>query len=372
MNFYKMMQRMHESTYQEYLARGYKEAYTEDMCFRKITDEEFNHIPFRVCEHSRYFCLPFIFLIGEVALVVGGLISSVNDIITSEEHGWLGVFLSLILGMFGISITLGVYKDRLDRIITPDSVVIAGEVVEVTRLRNCEPRHIVALHGVQKLITVRDHPALWTGTTVLVHKSAAGRYHLVEIPEDSVNFGLYPQNHTAELESKDPSGAYDYSKYEHVPLMCNEIKRISDEDYNELPRKFKTATPFGKGVFTLVWLVFTTITIGLIPFLIHSCVVHDAYFLPLCAAFICELMIQWIANVSVASKPFKREEIIAVDCIVLSKNVSSMDNRISLIDPERNLYSEAAVNNVFVNDIPLRVPVRLFICQGMVVHSKVL
>ena len=357
-----------ESTLDYYIGQMYTESALNDVNFRKITEEEYQNVPNKYRNTNNHLVLPFFLMVGDIALSGCGIVLNIIDAINHVENAVLGIFVSFMLGLFGFVFTYIAYDNRKGRKITRDTLVAAGEVAEMRNANYTTKGHtlikadyIIALPGCQKLIMVNETSPFYCGTAVLVYKSDSSKYHLVSIPTDAADFGYYAPDHTAELKRMDLSATYDYSKFKHVDILETPLERVTDGDYEVIPRKFKSINPLNKGVYSLLWLVFTTITLILSFYCVKYHLEHNANFLPICAALICELCIQMLMNSIAFKKSLIKNRTVTLDCIVAKVISDTGNNRLTLVIPDKQQFVEGVpFENMIINKIPTNIPVRLY------------
>ena len=371
-------ERENESSLDYYIGQRYTEAPLNSVNFRKITENEYSNVQFKFRNTNNYLVLPFFLMVGDIILTICGVVCSIRDAINHVENAALFIFVSFMLGLFGFVFCYIAYDNRKCRKVTRESLVEAGEIVEMRNAYYSTRGHqlvradyIVALHNTRKLVTVHETTQFYCGDTVLVIKSDSSKYRLVKIPENAADFCYYAPDHSAELERMNIPGTYDYSKFRHVHIFETDIKHVTDEDYDNLPSRYKSVNPFDKGIYSILWTVFSGITLILIVLGIKFWLEHNAYFLPLCAALFCELWIQWLMNRIAFQRPLTKKNTFTVDGIVTKVISDPANNRLTLVMPDKQMFSEGiAFDNLLLTDIPLNVPVRLYFESQMNVLVK--
>lgn len=69
------------------------------------------------------------------------------------------------------------------------------------------------------------------------------------------------EDRLADLKRMDLSATYDYSTFRYVSIFEAGAKRVSDEDYEVVPDEYKSINPLKKGAYSLLWIIFTVITL---------------------------------------------------------------------------------------------------------------
>ena len=165
----------------------------------------------------------------------------------------------------------------------------------------------------------------------------------------------------ADLKRMDLSATYDYSTFRYVSIFEAGAKRVSDEDYEVVPDEYKSINPLKKGAYSLLWIIFTVITLILSFYCVKHHREHSEYFLPVCVALGCELCIQMILNSVAFRKPLEKNRTFTIECVVVKVISESKNSRLTLIVPEKQQFVEdIPFDNQFLKKIPTNVPVRLY------------
>ena len=372
------------STIERFSNEGYTKVNTNDVYWRKITEREYESIPNVYKSKARLFMtIPGILLIGEILVFGCGFPSVILSIIRHEQNAWFGLFLFFILLLFFGSLTIYSLQDKLDRIVTRNSLVNAGEIAEIRPSRTGKhgdtvaAYHTIAVPCYKKFITIEERPVIYAPSTVLVIKSPTMKYHLIPIPYSAADFGTAAQNLSDEMSDISLDTGYDLSEFSKAGSTDNTVERqpVSDEEYRMIPGRYRRRNPFAKPSIGILWLIITAITIALIILVIHKYKTHDDMFIPLLGGTLLEFSIQWLVTYAAfgEGRPMKGQNAFAVDCIPVKKLPSDGEYFISAVIPEKKLYIERIlVSHEIYRDISLNEPVRLYfkdLFSGAVYYS---
>ncbi len=187
---------------------------------------------------------------------------------------------------------------------------------------------------------------------------------------------MFYEDRLAESAHMDLSRTYDFSTYRHVHIFEAGAKRVSDVDYEVIPDDYKSINPLKKGAYSLLWIVFTVITLILSFYCVTLHRENSEYFLPVCVALGCELCIQMILNSVAFRKPLEKNRTYTIECVVVKVISETKNSRLALIVPEKQQYvDDIPFDNQFLNKIPTNIPVRLYFeneFTEMVKYCKIL
>lgn len=356
---------------------GYSHTETEMLRLRRITREEYEAIPLKYRSRAMMLLsLTGLFFAICAVLTLCGLIVSVIDIIYDEKNAVAGLMVSVFVGGSFTAFAGFALSQKLDRLVSPDSLAAAGTVIsaEDTSSNRYDPsryKYRIALPSNQTVVTVRERHFIDKGATVLIIKSPAMQYHLVEIPASAADLTSTAKDYSAEILGGRYSPCYDLSEFDKIELAYAEKHMLSDSEYESIPKAFRSVNPFRRGWVTVFWLAFTLLTLILLAFLIKSGRAHDSLvFFPLMAGFICDMIIELFLTNIALKNPLPRSSTYCIDCIATSKASLTGQGMISAVIPEKKQYiSQINIDSACFRSLPTDVPIRLYF-SGFLSEAK--
>lgn len=349
----------------------YTPVQTEMIRLHRITDEEYAHVPKLLQSKTALLVSPASF--GAVFLsaisIIGEIIALHDFLIGKEKNAGMHLFIASMLCFTVVSFSIIIMRMRLDRVVTRESMVSVGQVARVDVTRGSKggimsAYHYIALHGSKQLVMINDTKNIVSaGNTVLIVKSPASQYRILPLPRDAVDYSLNEGDNSEEISSVCSGSELDYTDYEKISILQLSKTRMTPEDLESIPKEFRNPSPFSQGATTVFWLLLSAGALIMIYYLVKSFKAHDMMvFAPLMAGFVCEFPLAiWLTS-AVLKKPLKPAQTFYSDCIIV-KAVPFYGRYIaSLIVPQDKCFVEGvAVNNVYVKNIPMNVPVRIYI-----------
>lgn len=372
------------STKERFISEGYAPATTGDIYWRKITEQEYQSVPNMYKSKSRLFLtVPGIALIIEIIIFVCAITSVIGGIIHHEEHAWFGLFLYFMLMLLFGSLTIVSLLDKLDRIVTRDSLVNTGEVAEIEpahsskRGETIDAFHTIAVPCFGKLITVMDRPVVYAPSTVLVVRSPSMKYHLLPIPRSSADFTTAVQDLRDEMSSISSINEYDYRDYTKAGSfdIMADTHPLSEAEFSEIPDKYRKCNIFANKPLGIIWCLITFIIIVLILSIVHLHNIQDDMFAPMIAGTVPVILLDLLmTNLTFhEGKAMRIESGFSSDCIPVKRMSADGKYYIAAIVPEKKLFIEQIQVSPEVHcSIPLNVPVRLYFKDRVagVVHFR--
>jgi hypothetical protein len=272
--------------------------------------------------------------------------------------------------LFG-SLTIISLLDKLDRIVTRDSLVNAGEVAEIKpahsskRGETVEAFHTIAVPCFGKLITVLDRPVVYAPTTVLVVRSPSMKYHLLPIPRSSADFTTAAQDLRDEMSGISNLTEYDYHDYTKAGSFNKmaDTHPLSESEFSEIPDKYRKCNIFANKPLGIIWCLITVIIIVLILSIVHLHKIQDDMFAPMIAGTVPVILLEVLmTNLAFhEGRAMRIESGFSSDCIPVKRMTADGKHYIAAIIPEKKLYIEQIqVSPEVYNNVPLNVPVRLY------------
>lgn len=356
-----------ESIYENF--SDYTPIDTQAMHLRRITDEEYAAVPAKNKSKTAIVCTPAGALIALLAIVaVWGEIDTLINFVNNKPRSGVELFIaSTLFGTFTLFTVIFTLM-KFDRVVTRDTLVNVGQVTRVDVHRGYKggvyhAYHYIALHGSRQMVRVDDTKEINTsGSTVLIIRSPSCKYYLKQIPNTAVNYSLNEGDHSEEIASISGGSEPDYTDFNKVDIFNADLRKTDPAEFENIPEKYRRARPFGQGVISVIWVMFTAGALLMIYFLIRSYRAHDMMvFAPLMAGFVCELIITLIITSAIFKSPMPAVSAFYTDCIIVSKYTYTGKCMVSILIPDSKQFVESvSVNSSVFKDIPLNVPVRIY------------
>ena len=357
-----------ETAFSPEMYKDYQKTDAENLCLREITEEEYSALDDSCKSRLRlFFTLPGLALIGCSALAGYMLIEAVGMIARHEKNGWMGLFISVMVGMFVIILSVAALMRKMDRLVTRRSLVLAGEVVGMKLIRGHRhsvtgAEHAVAVHGSRQIVWITDDPPIEAGNTVLIVKSPGLAYHLFRISPGAAEFSRTAGDWSAEIRTAGEIPDDDYSRYSKVSFNAAWKYPFSESEYYAIPPSYRVPNPFTHGFVSVFWVIFSLITAALAGGLIYSRITHNSdMFVVMVICLCCDLFIEWLLTKYVLRVKLPKNMTYCVECVPIKKTKSAGHCIISAVIPEKKQYIDyIEVDHSLYDRLGTNEPVRLY------------
>lgn len=335
---------------------------------RRITEREYGAVEGKYKNKTKLLLTrPGIIFAVSLFFVIAGIFTAIGMIRNNESDGWVALFVYAMLGLFIPGISFIALLDKMDRFVSDDAVVSAGEIFRIEIIRG--PRnsvaganHFIAIRGTKEIVMVRDNPPIPEGATVLIVRSPGMKYHIFRVPSYAADLDAVPEGHSYEIESSGDLPTDDYSKYQKVSLSQAGRHRISEHEYAEIPAKYRSSRPLGHGAESVCWAFFVMLAAGMLGGIFYSVKIHypEALMVTL-VGFFCSAVIAIIISPSVLQKQLPREMTMYIECTPIKKTRYAGHCIINAVNIEKKLYIEnIEVDPAQFDEISENVPAKLY------------
>ena len=324
---------------------GYSLTEPDHLHLRSMTDDEYNALPDKCKDKQKlFFTKPGIAFIVCLGFSTWMLISAVSELMNNVPDAGMHVFISAMLALFALSFSGLAVAMQLNRFVSRDSLVTAGEVTQVTIIRGHKNSvvggdHVIALHGSRQLVTIRDKYPVPTGTTVLIVKMRSLQFCLYEIPSWAVSYDREETDYSAEITSAGVLPVDDYSKYDKVSVFQAQKRAVSDDEYRQIPVKYRSPRPLSYGVLSVVWTITTLATAGLLATMINAKKTGNIErFMVLLVILFCVMILEIFLTSEAFKRQLPRKSTCCIECIPVRKLKYTGNCYISVILPDKRQY----------------------------------
>lgn len=351
-----------------YKYSDYNHVGIEHINLRNITGDEFDAIDKRYrSKHLVFTTKPGIALLLSLLFTISSLKYCADLFLNGEKEPYIPLMIFGSVDLFAMVFSVLAVRARLDRMVTPDSLVAAGEVLESKVVRGPKNSiryadHTIAFHSTREIVTFRYYKPIYAGTTVLIVKSPKMTFHLIPISADEVEMNYSGKDHSAEISERSIVNIGDLSEYSKTPFTAVRKHYLSRDEFLDIPKKYRSVSPFSRGLASGSWVFFTLITIIMCGLLAKFIGAHDmGKAFPLSGGIFCVMIIEIFLTGEVFRTPLKLGRTYSIDCVVIRKEKFSGQCIVSIILPDTKQYVDnIRVDPMIFDSIVTNTNVRLY------------
>ena len=286
--------------------------------------------------------------------------------IAGDPDKWESLLIFGFVGLFVSVIPLGAVLLDLDKLVTRESLVVAGEIIDAKVTRGYRSGttaiYTIALHAGREIVTVKDTQTITPGSTVLIIKSHGGKFFMMPIPRDAADLVTAPPDHSIEIQSAGRFTADDLRDYRKMAVGAVEKHFLTKYELMEVPVKYRACRPLSRGLVTVCWLIFPAISAVMLGFIVHYTKTRNVEVaFPLIGGFLCEMILEWVLTTAAFERPLKGGRSYCVECVIINRTKLSGRGFVSIVLPKTKQFADnAEVDPALYDTLPMNVPVKMY------------
>lgn len=271
-------------------------------------------------------------------------IGSIIYLMTDEKADAMAAIIYLPLDLAIISFSIFNLYIKLKQLITPESMVVPGEIVDKEVHRGYRTgtsyTYTIALHGAKQLTTYKAVNKNYSIGTHLLIVKYTNQPFIIPVPEYAIDYSSSENNSTQnELSEISRANVCDYTDYQKVSFNEMPRYRMTQEEYISLPKKMRSCSPASRGLASATWFISLIIGAASSAYISHirKSEQTDSLVVPLFLLILSAGMVLFLFGM-VFGRPLKLNSTTYADGIIIEKSINSGKCYMTVVFPQSRQY----------------------------------